>query len=169
MSLNKEEIVDLYRHRAKWYDFTAQLYYLMGFREWAYRKKAVDALALKSGDTLVEIGCGTGPNFSLLEMKIGQEGKTIGLDLTDSMPADAQERARRNRWSNMELVQSDAPSFQFSPRLNGVISTFALTLVPEYERVIHASSEACCLVGGLSAWTSSCRTIGSHDWLQCLS
>jgi len=142
MALNNQELVEVYRKRAKRYDFTAQLYYLMGFREWAYREKAVKALDLKHGDTVVEIGCGTGLNFSLLENEIGREGKIVGVDLTDAMLAGAWERVRRNGWSNVELVQSDAATFTFPRAVDGIISTFALTHVAEYEKVIRAGSEA---------------------------
>jgi demethylmenaquinone methyltransferase/2-methoxy-6-polyprenyl-1,4-benzoquinol methylase len=142
MALNKQEIVEVYRKRAKRYNFTAQLYYLLGFREWAYREKAVEALALKRGDAVVEIGCGTGLNFGLLENEIGREGKIVGVDLTDAMLGGAQERIHRNGWSNVELVQSDAATFQFPRRVDGIISTFALTHVAEYEKVIRAGSEA---------------------------
>lgn len=63
MALSQSELKALDRKRSRWYDFTANLYYLLGFREWAYRKKAVAALNLKPGDTVVEIGCGTGLNL----------------------------------------------------------------------------------------------------------
>lgn len=142
MPLNKREIVDLYRRRAKHYDFTAQLYYLAGFREWAYRKRAVDALALESGDMVVELCCGTGLNFALLRKAIGDNGKVIGVDMTDAMLSVAGERVRRNGWSNVELVKSDAAAFGLPREVNGIISTFALTLVPEYENVVRAGSEA---------------------------
>lgn len=141
MPLNKQEIADVYRRRAKRYDFTAQLYYLAGFREWAYRKQAIEALAANRGDVIVEVGCGTGLNFGLLERKIGPEGKIIGIDLTDSMLAGARKRIRRNGWANVVLVQSDAATFEFPKEVNGIISTFALTLVPEYESVIRTGSE----------------------------
>src|SRR6516225_8125230 len=131
MALNKQEIVEVYRKRAKRYNFTAQLYYLLGFREWAYREKAVEALALKRGDAVVEIGCGTGLNFGLLENAIGREGKIVGVDLTDAMLSRAQERVRQNGWSNVELVQSDAATFPFPQTVDGIISTFALTHVEE--------------------------------------
>lgn len=142
VALSEQELVGLYRRRAKHYDFTANCYYLVGFREWAYREKAVNALALKRGDTVVEIGCGTGLNFALLHDAVGQEGKIIGVDLTDSMLSVARERIRERGWSNVELVQSDAGLFDFPSQVNGVISTFAITLMPRYEDVIRASSEA---------------------------
>jgi len=142
MALNNQELVEVYRKRAKRYDFTAQLYYLIGFREWAYREKAVKALDLNHGDTVVEIGCGTGLNFSLLANEIGREGKIVGVDLTDAMLSRARERVRQNGWSNVEVVQSDAASFPFPQRVDGIISTFALTHVAEYEKVIRAGSHA---------------------------
>ena len=140
--LGKREVINLYRKRAKRYDFTANLYYLIGFRLQAYRKKAVQALNLQRGDTVVEIGCGTGLNFPLLRKVVGPEGKIIGTDVTDAMLAQAQGRVEENGWVNVELVQADAASFDFPAGVNGIISTFALTLVPEFDRVIQNGSEA---------------------------
>jgi len=49
MTLDKRSIALLYRKRAKLYDFSANAYYLLGFREFAYRKIGVEALNLKKG------------------------------------------------------------------------------------------------------------------------
>ncbi|RJQ48340.1 MAG: methyltransferase domain-containing protein [Nitrospiraceae bacterium] len=89
---DKTSLSALYRRRAKHYDVTANFYYLIGFREQAYREKAVQALDFQSGDTVVEIGCGTGLNFSLLQNYVGPEGKIIGVDLTDAMLEQAGRR-----------------------------------------------------------------------------
>src|SRR5215813_11267280 len=70
----QEHVLATYRDRARHYDITANLYYLLGFRVQASRRRAVRALALRPGDTVVEIGCGTGLNFSLVEQVIGPEG-----------------------------------------------------------------------------------------------
>ncbi len=137
MALNKDELKHLYRKRAWLYDLSANLYYLIGFREQAYRRKAIAALRLKRGDTVVEIGCGTGLNFPLFRDAVGSEGKIIGVDLTAEMLQKAGERVRRNGWANVELVHGDAAEFRFPPNLGGVISTFALTLVPEFDRAIR--------------------------------
>lgn len=135
---DKTSLSALYRRRAKHYDATANLYYLIGFREQAYRKKAVQALNLQRGDTVVEIGCGTGLNFSLLQNYIGPEGKIIGVDLTDKMLEQARKRVKENRWLNVELAQSDAAEFQIPGKVNGILSTFAITLVPEFDKVIQS-------------------------------
>lgn len=139
---DKRNVINLYRKRAKRYDFTANLYYLVGFRLQTYRKKAVQALNLQRGDTVVEIGCGTGLNFPLLRQAVGPEGKIIGTDVTDAMLAQAQKRVAENGWSNVELLQGDAATFQFPAGVGGIISTFAITFVPEFDQVIQNGSEA---------------------------
>lgn len=142
MALDKQQLRRLYRRRAPRYDFTANLYYLLGFREWAYRKRAVRALALDEGDTVVEIGCGTGLNLSLLRRAVGPGGRIIGVDMTEAMLDRAAERIERHEWRNVELVHSDAATYEFPADLAGILSTFALTLVPEYDAVIRRGAEA---------------------------
>jgi demethylmenaquinone methyltransferase/2-methoxy-6-polyprenyl-1,4-benzoquinol methylase len=142
MALDRTQIVDVYRRRAPFYDFTANLYYLIGFRLAAYRRDAVAALKLRPGDSVVEIGCGTGLNFRLLERAVGPTGRAIGVDFTDAMLARARWRVERERWENVELVACDAARYEFPDRVDGILSTFALTLVPEYDSVIERGARA---------------------------
>ena len=132
----------LYRKRARHYDWTANLYSLIGYREWAYRRRAVAALRLGAGDTVVDMCCGTGLNFELLHETVGPTGRIVGVDLTDAMLDRAARRVERNGWSNVRLVQSDAAVFEYPERTAGILSTFALTLVPEYDRVIERGAAA---------------------------
>ncbi|MGD2096991.1 MAG: class I SAM-dependent methyltransferase [Desulfobacterales bacterium] len=142
MALDEKSLAELYQKRSRYYDFTANFYYFLGIRELAYRKIAVDALKLERGDTVVEIGCGTGLNFKLLLERVGSEGKIIGVDLTAEMLSAAGKRIERHNWSNIELVQSDAAAYDFSDRTDGIISTFAITLIPEYDKIIKKGAAA---------------------------
>jgi len=142
MALTKKSITELYRKRARYYDYSANFYYMFGIREFAYRKKAVEALNLGHGETVVEIGCGTGLNFRLLRERVGSEGKIIGVDLTAEMLAAAGRRIERNKWSNIELIQSDAGAYVFPEHVDGIISTFAITLVAEYDQIIKRGASA---------------------------
>jgi ubiquinone/menaquinone biosynthesis C-methylase UbiE len=124
------------------HEFMSSLAYAIGFRDAAYRRKAVDALRLASGDRVVEIGCGTGRNFALLERAVGPGGAVVGVDFSAAMLARARKRALRHGWSNVELVQSEAASFEFPLRLDGVLSTYTLVVVPEYDRIIERACRA---------------------------
>ena len=135
-------LISLYRKRAKRYDRSSVLLYLAGFRHWAYRKRAILTLALNPGDTVVDIGCGTGLNFSLLQERIGPRGKIIGVDLTDAMLDEANSRISTHGWSNVELVKSDAATYLFPAAVDGILSTFALTLVPEFDEVVRSGAAA---------------------------
>jgi len=137
--LGKDELIYLYRDRALRYDLASNLYRLIGLRISTYRQQAADSLALRSGDTVVELGCGTGLNFPDLYQAVGPTGTIIGADLTDAMLAQAQKCVRREGWSNVNLVQSDVAAFTYPEPVDGILSTFALTLVPEFDEVIRQS------------------------------
>ena len=111
------KLISLYCKRANRYDWTTLLLYHAGFRHWAYRKRAIHSLALKQGDTVVELGCGTELNFSLLQKQIGPRGRIIGVDLTDAMLDGANARIASAGWSNVQLVKSDAAIY--SPPARG--------------------------------------------------
>jgi SAM-dependent methyltransferase len=76
-----EEVNEVYRRRARFYDWSVNTYYPIGFRWWAYRRRAIAALQLGRGATVVEIGCGTGLNFGLVQQRIGPTGRLFGVDL----------------------------------------------------------------------------------------
>ena len=140
--LEREDIRDLYSRRAGWYDISANAYYVIGFREWAYRRRAVRALRAQPGATIVELGCGTGLNFEAIERVIGPEGRIIGVDMTGAMLVQARRRVEAHGWRNVSLVESDIARYEFPAGIAGVISTFALTLVAECDAVIARAATA---------------------------
>ncbi|MFQ5527859.1 MAG: class I SAM-dependent methyltransferase [Thermoanaerobaculia bacterium] len=164
MAHTRADLISLYRKRAGNYNFTANLYYLIGYREWAYRKRAVRALGLRPGDTVVEIACGTGLNFGLYQELVGPQGKVIGVDLNDAMLAEAAKRVERNGWRNTELIHADAARFQFPEGPNAVISTYAITLVAEFDEVIRSGCEALS-PGGRFAILDFKRAEWAPQWL----
>lgn len=70
-ALTADELRAVYRRRAPRYDLTSRLCGLFGYRLDAYRRRGVEALRLRPGDTVVELGCGTGANFAPLEDALG--------------------------------------------------------------------------------------------------
>jgi len=132
----QEYIIQTYRKRAANYDFTANLYYLFGYREWAYRRMAVKALKLLPGDTVLELACGTGINFPLFQKYIGPTGRIIGVDITDAMLEQARKRVANQWWKNVTLIQHDASTYQIPSNVNAVFSSYALSIFPDTKRVL---------------------------------
>ena len=143
----REHLIATYRKKAKHYDITSRLYPVPGYPQRAQRLRAVQALGLRPGDTVVDIACGTGLNFPLLEKVVGPGGRIVGVDLTDAMLARAQDRIAMNGWSNVSLVHADAAGFDFPAGLSAILSTYAMTQVPECAEVI-AHGAAALVAGG---------------------
>jgi ubiquinone/menaquinone biosynthesis C-methylase UbiE len=138
----RAHLIQTYRKKAKHYDFTSQFYPVPGYPQRAQRLRAVQALGLRPGDSVVEIACGTGLNFSLIEHVIGPDGRIVGVDLTDAMLAQAQHRIATNGWSNISLVQADAARFNFPTEVDAILSTYALSQMPECRDVIAHGAAA---------------------------
>jgi ubiquinone/menaquinone biosynthesis C-methylase UbiE len=138
----REHLIQTYRKKAKHYDITSQFYPVPGYPQRAHRRRAVHALGLCPGDSVVDVACGTGLNFSLIEQVIGPDGRIVGVDLTDAMLAQAQHRIETNGWSNISLVQADAAEFDFPTEVDAILSTYALSHVPECGDVIAHGAAA---------------------------
>src|ERR1700759_3724766 len=138
----REHLIETYRKKAKHYDVTSRLYPAPGYPQRTQRLRTVRALGLRPGDTVIDLACGTGLNFALLQQAVGPGGQIIGVDLTDAMLARAQDRTKAHGWSNVSLVQADAAGFDFPAGANAILSTYALTQVPECAEVIARGTAA---------------------------
>jgi demethylmenaquinone methyltransferase/2-methoxy-6-polyprenyl-1,4-benzoquinol methylase len=132
----------MYRKKAKHYDITSRLCPAPGYPHRAQRLRAVQALGLRAGDSVIDLACGTGLNFPMIEKMIGPSGRIIGVDLTDAMLARAQGRIETNCWSNVSLVQADALYFDFPTGVDAILSTYAMSQVPECAQVIAHGAAA---------------------------
>lgn len=110
-----------YGRWARIYDWVATA---PGVESW--RARAVDALDLDPGDTVVEMGCGTGANFPHLREAVGPEGRVVGVDLTRGMLRRARERVDREGWTNVDLVQADATRPPVAGPVDAVLATFVV-------------------------------------------
>jgi demethylmenaquinone methyltransferase/2-methoxy-6-polyprenyl-1,4-benzoquinol methylase len=138
----RQRLIKTYRKKAKHYDITSRLYPAPGYPQRAQRRRAVAALGLRAGASVIDIACGTGLNFALVEDVIGPDGRIVGVDLTDAMLSQAENRVRTNGWGNVRLVQADAVDFDFPTEVDAILSTYALTQVPECAAVIAHGAKA---------------------------
>ena len=68
------------------------------------RKRAVAALALRPGQTVLDVGCGTGASFARLVEAVGPRGRVIGVDHSPGMLEVASRRIADAGWTGVELV-----------------------------------------------------------------
>jgi len=115
---------------------------LIPFFEWLFflpsglRRNAVDRLELKPGDSVLEVGCGTGRNLPFLHSAVGSRGRVYGVDLSTGMLSRAHELRARNRWTNVVLAQADAIDYVAPRRLDGVLFSLSYNTIPHHRAVL---------------------------------
>jgi SAM-dependent methyltransferase len=73
-----------------------------------FRRRIVDALDVRRGDVVVDVGCGTGLCLPLLQERIGTEGFIIAVDESAAMLNIARARAEQFGWSNVTFITAPA-------------------------------------------------------------
>jgi SAM-dependent methyltransferase len=73
-----------------------------------FRRRVVDALDLRRGDIVVDVGCGTGLCLPLLQEKVGVEGEIFAVDESVAMLDIARTRAAQAGWSNVSFLVAPA-------------------------------------------------------------
>lgn len=67
------------------------------------RARVVDLLDLRPGDTVVDVGCGTGLCFASILDRIGSSGRLVGIEPSIDMLGRADRRVERAGWENVDL------------------------------------------------------------------
>jgi SAM-dependent methyltransferase len=87
----------------------------------------MDALGPKSGEAVLDIGCGCGQTSVELAGRVGQTGRVLGVDVSEPMLAVARERRAPPFSGEVEYLQADAQTTNFGPRaFDGAFSRFGV-------------------------------------------
>jgi ubiquinone/menaquinone biosynthesis C-methylase UbiE len=89
-----------------------------GFRERRNQESTVLLLArlgLTGGETVLEIGCGTGALTAPIAEAIGEHGRLVAVDISEPMLGAARQRIAERELRNVTLLHGDAQVFGFEP------------------------------------------------------
>ena len=99
------------------------------------RERGVQLLGLRAGDTIVDLGCGTGLSFALLVDAVGPNGRVVGVDASDAMLDVARRRVAKQGWPTVSLVQADAlrltSDYLPAATADALFSAYALSVMAE--------------------------------------
>lgn len=100
------------------------------------RARVADALGLELGDTVVEMGCGTGANLERLRDRVGPEGTVVGVDFSPGVLDRAADHVARNGWRNVHLVRGDATHPPVD-EADAVLATFVVGMFADPAGVVE--------------------------------
>jgi S-adenosylmethionine-diacylgycerolhomoserine-N-methlytransferase len=135
----------------KRYRFGTQFYDALSGECMVYRAgrvAGIELMGLHAGDTVVDIGCGTGLSFELLVAAVGPTGQVIGVDASPQMLQVAAKCAARNGWSNVRVVQADATHISAAdlavegtpPPIDAVFFAYALSVMGSHPTVLERAA-----------------------------
>lgn len=129
----------------KWYDVFSNIY--DSSLEKLYfesRKRAIELLDLKPGQTLIDVACGTGANFKHIQA-LNIDLDIYGTDFSEGMLKKGQATIDKNNWKNISLFQADArkltPVFikekvNQDLRFDRVLCVLGLSVILDWEQVL---------------------------------
>jgi len=97
---------EAYRSQAGRYDRRTD-----AFRQW--RERVVEQLPVRPGDTVLDVGCGTGLCLPLLQRKVGPSGTIVGIDASAQMLEVASARVAEHGWDNVRLFAAPVAEAPF--------------------------------------------------------
>ncbi len=133
--LDDEGVRRLYDRVAPFYDLAAAPYGWSGAGRLV--RGAIGELRLGPGDTVVDLGTGTGRNLIVLAELVGPDGRVIGVDISPGMLERARGKVERRGLTNVEMVEADMATFVPPAGTDGVLATFAIEMAPDYEEIIR--------------------------------
>jgi SAM-dependent methyltransferase len=119
-----------YRRRADRYDLE-----LAAFEP--VRAEAIALLDLRPGDTVLDVGCGTGLSFAGLVQRVGPEGRIVGIEPSPEMLAHARERAAREGLHGIELIEAGAADAPLHGQADAALFHFTHDVLQEPAALDH--------------------------------
>jgi ubiquinone/menaquinone biosynthesis C-methylase UbiE len=92
--------------------------------------------SLKEGETVLDLGSGTGVDCFIAAKKVGRQGKVIGVDMTPEMIDKARENAKKDNYKNVEFRLGEIENVPVADNTADiVISNCVINLVPDKKKV----------------------------------
>ncbi len=107
----------------EFYDSKSEIQYQLGL-------KTIQELNIQNGDTILDIGCGTG-RLTIEIAKQNPSGTIIGLDVNSDMIAKANQNLKASNIKNIQFITQNILQYFSEIRFNAIFSNSALHWVKQ--------------------------------------
>ena len=179
MSRSKSEITRVTRSKEEArasYNRLSKCYDLFSRFESKYREAGLRKLAAEEGETVLEIGFGTGHSLLPLAQAVGERSKVCGLDISEGMCKVARSKVMKAGLADRVWLQcGDAAQLPYEPNFFDAVSiSFTLELfdtpeipavLKECHRVLKNEGRIC--VVAMSRVGKPGMILRLYEWFHC--
>jgi len=108
----------------------------------AIRSRAIEALALRPGDTVLDAGCGTGWCLPRLAQLVGDTGTVIGFDPSPEMLAVAQSRLPPAASGRVLLLDATGEGVRLPRAADAILFSYTHDLIRSREALANLFAQA---------------------------
>lgn len=177
--MTNKEILRVYRTKEqakRTYDKISRIYDLIaGPFERKFRDMGLNQLDVKEGETVLEIGFGTGHCLEEIAKRVGENGKAYGIDISSRMLDITRKRMEKKRLADtVELYCGDAMSMPYEDNMFDVVfMSFTLELfdtpeipavLKEIKRVLKPKGRLG--VASMSKEDGESRLLKAYEWVH---
>ena len=101
------------------------------------RAAAVRALALRPGDSALDVGCGPGGSLPFLRAAVGDTGSVVGVEISPVVAQLAEQRIARHGWQNVQVQVAPAQTVALDGEFDGLLMFAAPDVYASEVAVAH--------------------------------
>ena len=114
---DNEVSIALYRSKAEGYDASAEF-------TMPLRRRTIGFLGLQPGQTVLDVGAGTGLSYGLLRQGVGAQGRVLAFEQSPEMFERARLRVQNEAWANVWHVNEPAETVVLPVQADAVLFNY---------------------------------------------
>ncbi len=144
---DRQRALKQYRLRSRFYDIELALFEPV-------RREAIARLNLKRGATVLDVGCGTGLSFEMLQEAIGRRGHIVGIEQSPEMLDKARSRVALQGSTNVRLLNASVEAATIACMADAALFHFTHDILRNREAISnivqHLKPQARVVAAGLT-------------------
>jgi len=97
-----------------------------------YGRRTIDRLSLATGSSVLDVGCGSGASAVPAAIRVGPQGRVIGIDLAERLLAIARSKSAAQNLQNVEFQRADMTALGYpAASFDAVVSVFSIFFVSD--------------------------------------